>query len=40
MNTKIATGKEFTNSWLRTGKDPDGNILSTMICGSNEDSYR
>lgn len=40
MNTKIATGKEFANNWFRTGKDPDGNMLSTMICGGNVDSYR
>ena len=30
MNTKIATSKEFANTWFKTGKDPDGNQLSMM----------
>jgi hypothetical protein len=39
MNTKIATSKEFVNTWFKTGKDPDGNQLSMMLCGGNNDSY-
>ncbi len=40
MSFKIATSKEFTNTWLRTGKDPDGNILSIMVSGGGKDSYK
>jgi len=35
----MITRSQFNEHWLRTGKDPDGNYLFTMIIGSQEDSY-
>jgi hypothetical protein len=35
----MITRSQFNEHWLRTGKDPDGNYLFTMIIGSKEDSY-